>query len=189
MNGNYDRMIKKLSWSCFKKLPLGYNELTLDDLIQEGNMELILLKRKRFKSGKAKFSTLLYRSLINRYQNILRKAYTKKRIDGHNTVDFDEVSYGLSISGTIIDENCNDQHLKLVRKEIIIKIRSIDEDIADLIENGVPDELLIYARQMARIKACKFDAPVKNISFTRKIIEKFYGIKIKRLIRSINSGF
>jgi hypothetical protein len=173
----YDPLIKKLSWVCLRGMPNGYT--TLEDLEQEGRIVLMKLMRKRFKPDKGKFSTILYKALENRYRQLLREARTKKRasitvLDPYQ----DEITF---------DCRQADAQTFLERKEMLKRIREVDEDIADLIEVGVPSGLMAYARFKARHRALKGGTNIGKISFAWKIIEKFYGIDLKAVIKTIHS--
>ena len=156
---------------------MGYS--TLDDLEQEGKIVLMILLRKRYKPKMGKFSTLLSKCIINKYQKIIRSAYAKKRAS-ITTLD----PYQFDI---IINQDQLSQLEELERKEIVAKVRNIDEDIADLIEIGVSKEFFIFARNQARKKALKSGTKINKISFAKKIIEKFYGVDLKKLIKTMNN--
>jgi DNA-directed RNA polymerase specialized sigma subunit len=178
MYKKYDALIKKMAWRCLRGMPTGYT--TLEDLEQEGRLALMKMLRKRFKPGKGKFSTVLYKALDNRFKQLLREAYTKKRasvtvLDPYQ----DEIT---------IDCNQMSAQTFLERKEMLKRIREVDEDIADLIEIGVSPELLAYARFKARHRALKGGTNISKISFAWKIIEKFYGIDLKAVIKTIHSS-
>lgn len=177
MHKKFDLLIKKQAWNCYKKLPACY--LSIEDLIQEGHLVLIKMMRKRYKPEMGKFSTLLTKALMNSYGKIVRTAYTKKRA-----------------SLTVIDPYQDEYYVKdqftqqdaMERKELLKRIREVDEDIADMLEVGVSPELLIYARNRARNRAVKSGRKLNKISFSIKIIEKFYGISFKTTLNRIHSN-
>lgn len=171
----YGPMIKKLSINCLRKLPKE-SYLSLEDLEQEGWIVFIKLKRKRFKPElKTKFGTLLYLSLINRYKNIVRDSYKPKR---HAILQ--------EINESIIDETI-DQDKLLKRKETIKKIKNINKGLADLLNNGVSQELYYYAKHQAKIKAARNNRKIGAIKFTRGMIEDFFGIKIHKILKIIQT--
>lgn len=159
-------------------MPTGFT--TLEDLEQEGRIALMKLLRKRYKPNKGKFITFLYKALDNRFKQLLREAYTKKRasvtvLDPYQ----DEITF---------DNNISSAQTILERKEMLKKIREVDEDIADLIEIGVSPELLAYARFKARHRALKGGTNIGKISFAWKVIEKFYGVDLKSILNIIHSS-
>jgi len=159
-------------------MPTGFT--TLEDLEQEGRIALMSLLRKRYKPNKGKFITFLYKALDNRFKQLLREAYTKKRasvtvLDPYQ----DEITF---------DNNISNAQTFLERKETLKRIREVDEDIADLIEIGVSPELLAYARFKARHRALKGGTNIGKISFAWKVIEKFYGVDLKSILNTIHSS-
>lgn len=166
-----------MAWGCLQRMPLGYNSLSLEDLEQEGKIVLMQLLRKRYKADEGKFSTFLSKALINRYAKINRGIYTRKRFCS-------DVLDQEAFEGAIIQKTKSQQE-ELERKELIAKIRTIDEDIADLVEVGVPRELFIYARNQARSRAVKYGTKICKISFARNIIEGFYGINLNKILKLI----
>lgn len=137
------------------------------------------LMRKRYKASMGKFSTLLTKALINRYDNMVRGVYTRKRLS-LTVLDPD------ALEEAIIQRQAS-QLEDLERKEMIARIREVDEDIADLVEVGVPKELFIYARNQARNRALKNGTKIRKISFARTVIEGFYGINLNKLLNKIYS--
>lgn len=179
MYREYNNLIKKMAWGCLSRLPLGYNSISLEDLEQEGRIVLMTLLRKRYKPSMGKFSTLLSKALINRYAKIIREINARKRLS-MTVLDPD------AFEEAIIQKQ-KSQHEELERKEMMAKIRKVDEDLADLIEIGVPEELFIYARNQARSQALKNKTKIHKISFAKGIIEGFYGIKFNKILKLIHS--
>lgn len=176
----YEQMIKYLAWGCLRRLPTG--TMLLDDLVQEGWMVYVKLRRKRFKPDKkAQFRTILYISLVRRYQNIIRYAYKEKRHCPSWMIQSD------GIDEIAQHNNYCEQEQYVFRMEVIEKIKMISPELADLLENGVPDGLLKLARHKARVCAANRRGKVKAIKFTKGLIEDFFGCNINKILEMVHS--
>jgi len=177
MYKKYNPLIKKITWQYIQKMPPGFT--SFEDLEQEGRIVLMKLLRKRFKPEKGKFTTILYKAIENRFKQLLREAYAKKRASITVLDPYQEE----------ITMDCNKSNAQtfLERKETLKRIREVDEDIADLIEIGVSAELLAFARYKARHRALKGGTNIGKTSFAWKIIEKFYGIDLKVVLKAVHS--
>jgi len=158
----YSNLIHQESHFCFSRLPDGYMEYK--DIFQEGKIVLMMVLRKRLNPRKGKFITLLTVSLKNRFQKLIREAYAKKRLC-ITAVDPD--------SFNLIPSKNNQQKI-MERKEALERIRNIDEDLANIIEHGIPTDLFIFARNKARQKAYKNGTKIKKITFDQKTLEQHY---------------
>lgn len=158
----YSNTIHKEAQFCFSKLPDGYVEYK--DIFQEGKIVLMMVLRKRLNPKRGKFITLLTVSLKNRFQKLIREAYAKKRL---YITAVDPTAFNLMPS-------TNNQQKIMERKEALERIRDIDEDLANIIEHGIPPELFIFARNKARQKSFKNGTKIKKITFDQKTLEQHY---------------
>lgn len=163
----FEDMINGLARGCKRRLPPNYR--TLEELKQEGRAVFSKLITRRLNRKGAKFSTVLYRSLINRYSDIIREAYQPRR--RHYSLMSD-----CQIE-TICDRQLTQEEL-LERKEIIDYIRMFDEKLADYLLYGPSDELLKFARSK-RVRVSQIDLPV---------IEEFFGFSLSDLLKSFRIG-
>lgn len=173
---DYEKMIGKLAYGCLRRLPVG--SWDIDDLEQEGRIIFIKLKRKRI-NDKAKFGTLFYSHLMSRYQNIVRDTWRSKRCAQKNYT----LMYNIEDQ---IQDNRPNQEDELSKKEIIQKISEINPDFADMLANGVSEELFKLAKHEARLKALRNKRKVGAIMFTKKIIEKFFGCNLNKILEIIH---
>ena len=171
----YEDMIRKLAWGCFKRLPANY--YSLEGLEQEGRIVFTRLLTRRLRMDGAKFSTILYRSLTNRYNDIVRTALQPMR--GHlrlindSGVDNIQTSY------------LNPQEA-LELKEVIEYLNEIDPELADFFLNGPSDKLKKFAH--SRVIKLRRRGNKEEKALSLDCIEEYFGLKFKDLAECFHIG-
>lgn len=170
----YEGMIRRLAWGCYQKLPSYY--LTLEEIEQEGREVFVKLSRRRLKPGGARFSTLLFKSLQNRYRDLLREAYTVKRSHDRTPDQVEEC----------LDRSIPSQQYLLEVKEFMDYLKKIDPLIADFFLHGPTEDLEAFAfeRHMKRMPEGEKEGTLISVP----CIEEFFGFSLKKLLKNFNIG-
>lgn len=170
----FEGMIKRLAWECFRKLPRQY--LTLEEVEQEGRIVFVRLLRKRLKAGGATFSTVLYRSLQNRYRDLVREAYTVKR-SHERTADQVEECFDRLIPSP-------EEMVEL--KQFLDYVRRVDGGLWDFFLSGPSEDLERFAKERHFRRMRTEDSEGSLISLG--CIEEFFGVSFSKLLRNFKFG-
>lgn len=181
---DYDDMIRKLAWGCFRRLPQSQTQWTLEELEQEGRAEFTKLLRRRLRPDGAKFSTLLYQVLINRYQKIIRSVYAQKRNHQEGFVQFD----GEGLVARPLNEGKSQQEL-LEWKQVFDYLRFFDSRLADFFLYGPSEDMMRFAKERAEqiAKEKGLTKPSKTVIGV-KVIEEYFGCRLKDIVNSFKIG-
>jgi hypothetical protein len=112
--------------------------------------------------------------LINRYAKIVRESYVKKRI---NLIYSDPNDLDM--------ESGSNPYEEVRKQEVLEEIKKINPALANLFIDGVPEELFIRARNRSRSIALKRKQKSNKITIDRSLIEKYYGISVKKIIETL----
>lgn len=175
---DFEEMIKKLAWGCLRRLPTNYS--SIEELEQEGRLVFAKLLTKRLRMDGAKFSTVLYRSLMNRFSDIVREAYQPMRTHYSLMTDCE-------VDEEIIGEQLSPQEL-LERKEVLDYIKMFDPNLADYLLHGPTEELIRFAKgrkvRASQLGRCLPDKTLINL----RCLEEYFGFKLDDLLQSFNIG-
>ena len=177
---DYADTVKALAWRCWRKLP-NNSKYGIEDLEQEGWVIFSKLRRRRLRHDGASFSTLLKISIVRRYSSLLRDEYKNKR--SKNVSLPPDVIEGMAVA----PGPSPDSYLEA--KELLRELSKICPELADVILNGIPDELLREARRRNRSLALKrgWSATNMRLIFGEKEMEKFFGISIKAVLEKLQT--
>lgn len=174
----HEGMIRRLAWECYRKLPNAY--LSLEEVEQEGRIVFIRLRRKRLRMNST-FSTLLYRSLQNRFKDLIREGYAVKRLHERSSTEVEE---------------CYNQHSSTPEELVILKqfmdyLYQVDPDLADFFLHGPSDELerFAFTRHMRRISMRRTRTEkAEGTMISKACLEEFFGLSFSNLLRQFNIG-
>jgi len=180
MYKKYEMMLNQLAWGCLRRMPEGFT--TFEDLKQEANLIYCKVLRDGFdQENGAAFGTVLYKAVINKFSNLLRDAYRPKHINAS------------FLAGDVLEgmpSDSEDQLEALIGKErkeeILRRLYAIDADIADFVRNGPPPELLRFAKHKALKRSYWNNTKYKEAKLTWRLIESFYGINLRKIIRQLD---
>lgn len=147
---------------------------TRDDLEQEGWEVFIKLMRKRYNSDRAKITTLLYSSVMKRYNSILR--YESQKGRSQPRADFESV-----ISEASVDSNHQDHAAMLM--QALEAFAQVNIRFAQLLVDGPAPALLAEARALARLRCAKrgIDPATHALIITPKFIRNFFAENFRAL--------
>jgi len=171
---DYEAMIKRLAWDCFRKLPRQH--LTIDEIEQEGREVFVRLLQRRLKPGGASFSTLLFKCIQNRYRDIVREAYTVKRSHERTASQVEE---------------CFDRLLPSPEELVELKhffdyLKKVNVGLWDFFLNGPSEDLEQFAknRHMKRMRIEKGEGSL----ISQQCVEEFFGFSLSSLLKHYNIG-
>lgn len=158
-------------WSSIIKDKALYSE---EDLVGEGWIVYLRCKKTFDPCLGVKFTTYLHNSLDRKFKQILDSTRRKKR-------DNDSISF--------VDEAFNGSSYFTCQERLLMVLQAIEalsevsSDFACMITDEVPKGLFIKAKQNMRAKKLRSSAENSTVKlvFTKKMIEKFFGVSLKKL--------
>jgi len=162
------RLIKSMAWVWKRKLPIE-SVTDTDDLEQEGWIVYVSCRQKYRPTSGVKFSTFLWRCLANRYQNVVRSE-RRYRV---------RVSTSEDVGLFRLDGQASQERMTIISEAIEV-IREVCPELADMISDRVPDELLAIARNRKRRNRTKrgFKSIGGNLTFDKWLLENYFGVEL-----------
>jgi hypothetical protein len=146
--------------------------LELGDFVQEG-YSVVREMEPSYDPEQSKFTTYIFWPLIKRFQNMVRDEHQHYG----NLVEYND---GLNCNSGCAQDQC-----RITRVLNAISILAEDHpELADLIINGVPDDLLIFAKADMRSKCLRLGRDPSNcqVRFNRNLLAGYCGISERKLM-------
>jgi len=164
------KLIKSMAWTWKRRLP-AESVTDTDDLEQEGWIVYVSCRQKHKPSSNVKFSTFLWRCLANRFNNIVR---SERRYRVRITTSEEMILFRL-------DSQASQERMAIISEAIEV-IRKVCPELADMVSDKVPDELLAIAKSRKRRNRMRrgLKSMGSNLTFDRWLLENYFGIKLDK---------